>query len=125
MGRKNKRIITQNDKSFEKFLKNFESEKNQKNIRQQQTVPIKKQEPIKDTNIDYEKRNLERLEYVKKQLDLFEIQYRVVDEKTTLIYCNRKSDGYVIKYYASNGFIVGHRDFRGINSLIQLLTQQV
>ena len=137
MGRKNKRMNKAQDKNFEKFMKTFmeEQQQDKKKFRSSnmQKTPANNnyQKDIKrneleniDNNIDYSERNKERLAYAKQQLDSANINYKVVDENSTLIYCNRKSDNYVIKYYASNGFIVGFPDFRGIRSLLMLLTKE-
>lgn len=131
MGRKNNRMNSTQDKNFEKFIKTFMTEQKQTNNRSS-NIQKKTYVTHKENNVDDNKyidsrneRNKERLEYAIRQLDLLKIQYRVVDEHSTLIHCKRKSDNYVIKYYASNGFIVGYPDFRGIRSLLKLLNQDV
>jgi hypothetical protein len=149
MGRKNKRISKGIDKNFEKFVKSFMSEQkdeikkepnhkvfmNMNNSKKEsdyhnynnRLTNDKKYNSTKDNNnfdvVDIKKRNKERLEYAKQQLELNNIQYHVIDEEKTFIECKRISDNSWLKYYASSGCILGYPDFRGIKSLIMLLKQ--
>ena len=126
MGRKNNRIVKAQDKNFEKFIKNFMEENKERVINNRKETsylpPQKSFKPqLKEVQIDYEKRNRERLEYVKKQLDHLNIQYHVLNEEKTFIECNKKDTNNWIKFYASSGTILGYRDLRGVKALISLL----
>ena len=133
MGRKNKRLETKPDNKFDKFVKSFMAEQQ---IRQQQKDNaytgtgrfvqhyINNTSSIVDETV-IKKRNEERLEYAIQRLIAEDIKHRVMVKEDTLLYCFRKSDNYIIKYYASTGCIVGYRDFRGIDALIMLLKQEI
>lgn len=126
MGRKNNRLVKSQDKNFEKFVKNFMEEQKGRLVNDHKETPyLPPQRNFKvqpeEVQVDYEKRNRERLEYVKKQLDYLNIQYHVLNEEKTFIECNKKGTNDWIKFYASSGTILGYRDLRGVKSLISLL----
>ena len=121
MGRKNNRIQEQNDKKFSKFVSNFMAEQKEKNRRDDLSQNYEK--TFNDSYII--ERNKSRLEYVISQLELNDIKYTILNESLTLLECYRKSDNYAIRFYASNGHIVRHPDFRGVKSLINLLLQKI
>lgn len=128
MGRKNKRVNKTPDKSFDKFVKSFMNEKEHKEDKREQKAVQKKL--IKtDKYKKYVERDKEqdkkRLEYAIQQLELNNIEYHIINEEMTLIECRKKDTGMWIKYYASSGYILGFRDFRGIRTLIELLTAEV
>ena len=135
MGRKNNRIEKTPDKNFDKFVKSFMTEQKDNKINKEQIHANQKKIPVDyrkdnrdkklDTSVDYSKRNKERLEYAIQQLELNNIEYHIINEETTLIECHKKGTNMWIKYYASSGFIMGFRDFRGIKTLIELLTAEV
>ena len=122
MGRKNKRVNKTPDKSFDKFVKSFINEKEQKKEHKVVQKKLIKTEQYKR----YEERNKEqdkkRLEYAIQQLELNNIEYHIINKETTLIECRKKDTNMWIKYYASSGYIMGFYNFRGIKTLIELLT---
>ena len=125
MGRKNKRVNKTPDKSFDKFVKSFMNEKEQK----KEQKAVQKKLIKTDQYKRYVERNKEqdkkRLEYAIQQLELNNIEYHIIDEESTMIECHKKGTNMWIKYYASSGYIMGFRDFRGIKTLIRLLTEEV
>ncbi len=153
MGRKNKRINKDIDKNFEKFVKSFMSEQKDE-IKKEPSYKVfmfmnnskkdfnhhnynnrltndKSYYNTKDNNnnnnfndVDIKKRNKERLEYAKQQLELNNIKYHIIDEEKTFMECFRPSNNDWIKFYASSGYIIGYPDFRGIKTLIRLLTTE-
>ena len=132
MGRKNKRMNERTDKKFDKFLKSFAAEQQEQEHKKEQKVIQKKmittneyknyKERIKERNKEQDKK---RLEYAIQQLELNNIEYHIINKETTLIECLKKDTNMWIKYYASSGYIMGFRDFRGIKTLIRLLTEEV
>lgn len=126
MGRKNKRINKTPDKSFDKFVKSFMNEKEHKYEDKKEQKTVQKKLIKTDQYRRYVERDKEqdkkRLEYAIQQLELNNIEYHIIDEETTMIECHKKGTNMWIKYYASSGFIMGFRDFRGIKTLIELLT---
>lgn len=122
MGRKNKRINKTPDKSFDKFVKSFMNEKEQKKEQKAVQKKLIKTDQYKRYVERDKEQDKKRLEYAIQQLELNNIEYHIIDEESTMIECHKKDTNMWIKYYASSGFIMGFRDFRGIKTLIELLT---
>lgn len=61
-----------------------------------------------------------RLDYAKKQLEINNIEYTVVNEISGHIHCRRKSDDMLFQFYANTGTIVNN-DKKGIHNLIEIL----
>lgn len=122
MGRKNKHVNKTPDKSFDKFVKSFMNEKEQKKEHKAVQKKLIKTDQYKRYVERDKEQDKKRLEYAIQQLELNNIEYHIIDEKTTMIECHKKGTNMWIKYYASSGFIMGFRDFRGIKTLIELLT---
>lgn len=59
---------------------------------------------------------------VSRQLDEAGIEYTLIDKIVGIFNCKSKAGGRSYRYYASGGVIVGSV-FKGITSLIQLLTE--
>lgn len=122
MGRKNKHVNKTPDKSFDKFVKSFMNEKEQKKEQKVVQKKLIKTEQYKR----YEERNKEqdkkRLEYAIQQLELNNIEYHIINKENAFIECRKKDTNMWIKYYASSGYIMGFHNFRGIKTLIELLT---
>lgn len=79
-------------------------------------------ERIKEHNKEQDKK---RLEYAIQQLELNNIEYHILNEENAFIECRKLNTNMWIKYFASSGYIMGFRDFRGIKTLIELLTTEV
>lgn len=132
MGRKNRRMNERTDKKFDKFLKSFAAEQQELEHKKEQKVIQKKmittneyknyKERIKERNKEQDKK---RLEYAIQQLELNNIEYHILNEENTFIECRKLNTNMWIKYFASSGYIMGFRDFRGIKTLIELLTTEV
>lgn len=132
MGRKNRRMNERTDKKFDKFLKSFAAEQQELEHKKEQKVIQKKmittneyknyKEHIKKRNKEQDKK---RLEYAIQQLELNNIEYHILNEENAFIECRKLNTNMWIKYFASSGYIMGFRDFRGIKTLIELLTTEV
>lgn len=126
MGRKNKRINKTPDKSFDKFVKSFMNEKEHKYEDKKEQKTVQKKLIKTDQYRRYVERDKEqdkkRLEYAIQQLELNNIEYHIINKENTFIECRKKDTNMWIKYYASSGYIMGFHNFRGIKTLIELLT---
>lgn len=122
MGRKNNRIQKTEDKNFSKFISSFMAEQREEKNRRRDFSSTSHNGYSNDySRINTVERSKERLNYAISQLELYDIQYTILDESKTLLECYRKSDNLPIRFYASNGYIIKFTDFRGINALINLL----
>lgn len=122
MGRKNRHVNKTPDKSFDKFVKSFMNEKEQKKEHKVVQKKLIKTEQYKRYEEHNKEQDKKRLEYAIQQLELNNIEYHIINKENTFIECRKKDTNMWIKYYASSGYIMGFHNFRGIKTLIELLT---
>lgn len=64
----------------------------------------------------------ERIEFAKRMLDKYGIEYQLKNSITGHFHCWRKSDGKLFQFYAGTGKIQGMR-IRGIRNLLLVLNR--
>lgn len=107
MGRKNKRIQENSDKSFIKFMDSI-------NKHNQNKKPNKQYENI-------EEKNRKRLLYALEQFNHERIQYEVLNEEKGIVKVNHQTTGDEYIYYAFTGTLKGVDNLKGILNILEFL----